>query len=150
VAPPPPDPPRWHRFVLPETIDAATFRVRSATIRISGVTALAADATCGAIEGTPFPCGRTGLFALRMFLQGRTVECYFPPVGDAARIIAPCRVGKTDLGLWLLSAGWAKPDANATEAYRAASAAARCAHRGLWRNEPPPPGCHAAARGGTP
>src|SRR5690606_31300187 len=133
VPPRPPDPPRWRRFFLPRTIDAATFIVGERHIRVSGVAAPAADAECQGSEGAVWPCGRTALHALRMFLRGRAIECFFPPADAVADVIAPCRAGKTDLGLWLLAQGWAKPGAYATDAYRAAAETARCAGRGLWR-----------------
>jgi len=81
-----------------------------------------------------------------MLLRGRAVECFFPPPGEAIEIIAPCRVGATDLGLWLLSQGWGEPDQYATDDYRQAAQAARCAGRGLWRGASPDPSCGNAER----
>jgi endonuclease YncB( thermonuclease family) len=134
--PPPPEPARWHRFYLPETSDAATFKTKGRTIEISGVAPPKPDESCKRADGEAWPCGRTALYALRMFLRGRAVECLYPPA-DAELIIAPCRVGAADLGLWLLTAGWAKPDGNATEAYRTAAHEAACAGKGLWRDARP-------------
>jgi hypothetical protein len=131
----PPDPPRWRRYFLPVTTDAATFAVERQTIRIAGVTPPAVDAVCHFADGSEWPCGRTALHALRMFLRGRAVECYFPFVEGAADITAPCRVGKTDLGLWLLAQGWARPSELATADYVTATARARCARLGLWQGE---------------
>jgi len=133
MPPRPPDPPRWRRFFLPETTNAATFVAGDRTIRIVGVSAPARDATCRQASGAAWPCGRTALHALRMFLRGRAIECFFPHADTAVEITAPCRVGKTDLGLWLLSQGWAKPGQYATDEYRKAADGARCARRGLWR-----------------
>lgn len=130
---PPPDPPRWRRFFLPETTDAATFVVGERTVRIAGVAAPARDATCRRAGSAAWPCGRSALHAIRMFLRGRAVECFFPHADTAVEITSPCRVGKTDLGLWLLAQGWGKPDQYATDAYRKAADDARCARRGLWR-----------------
>lgn len=133
--PPPPEPARWRRFILPETVDAGTFVVDGKrTIHISGVAPPALAETCTVAGGQTWPCGRTALHALRMFLQGRPVECYFPPAGDAVEIVAPCRVGETDIGLWLLGNGWAQPAEFATDDYRQAADAARSAQRGMWRD----------------
>jgi endonuclease YncB( thermonuclease family) len=140
VPPPPPDPARWRRFFLPETRDAATFAADKLTIRISGVAAPAVDQICHAGD-SDWPCGKTALFSFRLFLRGRAVECYFPRPDDASEIVAPCRVGKTDLGLWLLSQGWAKPDGNATDEYRSASHKAACSGLGLWKGEAKPSDC---------
>jgi len=141
-APPrPPDPARWRRFFLPVTTDAATLVVKDLTIHIAGVTALAEDETCPLADGTEWPCGRTALYRFRLFLHGRAVECYFPYAGDVADITAPCRLAKTDLALWLLQQGWVRPSDLATDAYRTASAKARCSHLGIWRDAARPSFC---------
>jgi endonuclease YncB( thermonuclease family) len=147
VPPPPPEPPRWRRFFLPVTIDAATFAVDGRTIAISGVSPPAVGARCPLADGGAWPCGRTALHALRMFLRGRAVECFVPYVEGAVDVVAPCRVGATDLGLWLLEAGWAQPDELATDDYRAAAGAARCAGRGMWRGRAPEAACPARSSG---
>ncbi len=131
--PAPPEPARWRRFFLPETLDAATFRVDRLVIHVSGVAVPPAAGVCPLPDGETWPCGRTALSALRSFVRSRAVECYFPKPDGLEEVIAPCRIGKTDLGSWLLRQGWAKPDANATDEYRAASQDAACAARGLWR-----------------
>jgi endonuclease YncB( thermonuclease family) len=146
--PPPPDPPRWRKFFLPKTSDASTLHVDERTIRISGVTPPAADAVCQRTDGSEWPCGRAALYAFRMFIGGRAVECYFPRVEDAIDITAPCRIGRTDLGQWLTRQGWVMPDDLATDDYRRASEDARCARRGLWRwTEQPATTCPKPAQG---
>jgi hypothetical protein len=133
IPPAPAQPPRWRRFFLPKTTDAATFHTDNRIIRIADVVALASDTHCRQTNGRAWPCGRTALYSLRMFLRGRAVECLFPRSDPATEIIAPCRVGETDLGLWLLSQGWVGAGEFASEEYKEASSAARCARRGLWR-----------------
>ncbi len=141
VPPRPPDPPRWRRYFLPVTTDAATFAVKGLTIRIAGVTPPAADDACALADGSSWPCGRTALTAFRLFLHGRAVECFFPPPGDATDVTAPCRVGGIDLAAWLLGRGWARPSELATGEYRSASATARCARLGMWRETEVPDFC---------
>ena len=141
VPPRPPDPPRWRRYFLPQTTDAATFSVKDATIRIARVTPPAAGDTCPAADGNAWPCSQSALYALRRFLHGRAIECFFPYAEGVADVTAPCRVGNTDLGLWLLTAGWARPSKLATDAYVAASNTARCERRGIWRSAAPPASC---------
>ncbi len=145
LPPRPPDPPRWRRFFLPATADAATFTVGALSIHIAGVASLAPNAGCQA-DGAGWPCGETALFAFRRFLHGRAVECYMtPPEANAKDVTAPCRIGTVDLGAWLLTAGWAKPGEGATDAYRSAAASAACAGLGIWRGEAKPAGCPPAA-----
>ena len=143
VAPPPTPPPeaRWWRFFLPETTDAATFKADGKTIRVAGVDPPPVEAACPLAEGGSWPCGRTALFALRRFLQGRAIECYFPDGGAVTDVTAPCRVASNDIGLWLLAQGWARPNDLATDEYRAAANTALCSGRGIWRGETPPADC---------
>ncbi len=151
IAPPPAPPPkpRWNRFFLPETADSATFRTDGKTIHIAGVEPPPVDATCPLADGAPWPCGRTALYSLRRFLHGRAVECYFPQEDGVTEITAPCRVGTSDIGLWLLAQGWARPDDLATDAYRAAASEALCTGRGIWRGQAPPADCPPPASGGN-
>jgi endonuclease YncB( thermonuclease family) len=143
-APPrPPEPSRWWRFYLPETTDSATFVTEGRTIRVSGVVPPPVDETCGAGDGGAWPCGRMALTGLRLFLRGRAVECYYPLEGDISEIVAPCRVGPTDIGAWLLTQGWATPSDIASDDYRRDFESARCAGRGLWKGEVPPDLCSA-------
>jgi endonuclease YncB( thermonuclease family) len=141
-APPrPPTQPRWWRFFLPVTTDAATFKIKETTIRVAGVEPPPVDANCPVEGGEPWPCGRTALFSLRRFLHGRAIECYFPREDGATDITAPCRVGQSDIGLWLLTQGWARPNDLATDEYRNAASAAVCAQRGIWRGQKPAADC---------
>jgi endonuclease YncB( thermonuclease family) len=148
--PAPPTPPpeaRWWRFFLPATSDAATFAVDGKqTIRVAGVEPPPVDATCPLADGTKWPCGRTALYSLRRFLHGRAIECYFPRIDGVGDITAPCRVGPTDIGLWLLSQGWARPDDLATDEYRGAAKAAVCDQRGIWRGQEPTNDCSGTAQ----
>ena len=136
----PADPPRWQRFFLPVTTDAATFQVDKRTIHIAGVEPPPVAAVCPTAQDK-WPCGETALYSLRMFLHGRAIECYFPNAEGATDITAPCRVGTSDIGLWLLSQGWARPSDLATSQYQQAATDAVCAQRGIWRGQPPDPDC---------
>jgi endonuclease YncB( thermonuclease family) len=141
--PTPPTPPaaaRWQRFFLPATSDAATFVIDKRTIHIAGVEPPPVNATCPVQGAEAWPCGRMALTSLRMFLRGRAVECYFPP-GDATDITAPCRVGTSDIGLWLLDEGWGRPNDLATDDYREATHTAVCGKRGIWREQKPDADC---------
>jgi endonuclease YncB( thermonuclease family) len=140
-APPrPPEPARWQRFFLPVTVDAATFQVEKRTIHIAGVEPPPLAAVCPA-GAEKWPCGRTALYSLRMFLHGRAVECYFPNAEGVTDITAPCRVGNADIGLWLLGQGWARPSDIATGDYEKAATEAVCAQRGIWRGTKPDADC---------
>lgn len=132
VPPPPPDPPRWHRFFLPVTTDAATFVAGNRTIKVAGLVPPPRSKTCTEADGTIWPCGEVALASLRRFLYGRAIECWFG-AADTDPLTVACRVGKTDIGLWLASQGWAASADSAPDAYRKAAENARCARLGLWR-----------------
>ena len=136
-----PQTPRWHRFYLVQTTDAATFDADGMIIRVSGVTSPEVADTCALADGASWPCGRSARHASRMFVRGRAVECYFPFVDSLQEITAPCRVGGADLGLWLVTRGWARTSDLATDAYREAEGQARCSGSGLWRAVPPGADC---------
>lgn len=143
--PPPPEPARWRRFFLPRTADGATFVTKeNLEIKVFGVAPPTIEQTCTRADGEVWPCGRTALFSLRMFLRGRAVECFLPPLDGIDRAIAPCRVGRIDLGRWLVRQGWGLPDDNATEEYQAAAREARCDRLGMWRGAAPEPSCPAS------
>jgi endonuclease YncB( thermonuclease family) len=143
LPPPPPEKPRWHRYFLPETTDAATFLVNDRTIRLAGVDALPRGGVCKLADGDNWPCGTTALFALRRFLGGRAIECFFLGTDRSNPLVAPCRIGRIDIGLWLVTQGWVKPETSAPEDYREAAEAAHCAGLGLWRGSPHETDCPA-------
>ncbi|MCB1488200.1 MAG: thermonuclease family protein [Bauldia sp.] len=149
--PPPPEPPRWRRFYLPKTTDGATFITKDhLVIKVYGVTPPSVDETCRRADGEEWPCGKTALFSLRMFLHGRAVECFLPKLDGIDRAVAPCRVGSIDVGRWLLRQGWATPDENATDEYRTAAHEARCDRLGMWRGSEPAPDCPTRQAEGPP
>lgn len=146
VPPPPPDPPRWRRYFLPETTDAATFRVEGRlVIHVAGVEPPSADDACNLADGTTWPCGRTALFSLRRFLHGRAVECFMVPPGDVTEVTAPCRVGPTDIASWLVAAGWARTAGFPSDDDVAAQKEAQCTGLGIWRGESKPADCPEAS-----
>ena len=140
AAPKPAQAARWQRFFLPVTTDAATFQVEQRTIHVAGVEPPPVAAVCPNGE-EKWPCGRTALTSFRLFLRGRAVECYFPYSDTVTDITAPCRVGTSDIGLWLLKQGWARPSDLATDEYQKAANEAVCAQRGIWRGRPPGADC---------
>jgi endonuclease YncB( thermonuclease family) len=86
-------------------------------------------------DGAEWPCGMVALTSLRRFLRGRAVECYYSGELAGKEIVAPCRVGPTDIGGWLVTQGWAAAAELADISYQQSASDARCARRGLWRDE---------------
>ena len=46
--------------------------------------------------------------AVRLWLRGRALSCVMPPEADRQLLVAGCRLGKQDVGTWLVSNGWAR------------------------------------------
>jgi endonuclease YncB( thermonuclease family) len=132
---PAPEEPRWQRFFLPVATAAGKLSVGKHEVSLAGVVALAPGDACHAGSSPAWACGIAALAAFRLFLHNRAVECFLATTGKSDRVTAPCRVGKTDLGLWLLAQGWAMAAADAPADYVKAADAARCSRHGIWRDE---------------
>ncbi|MFU0503973.1 thermonuclease family protein [Pseudaminobacter sp. NGMCC 1.201702] len=102
------------------------------SITLADIEALDADETCD-FEGKTWPCGARARSAFRAFLRGRAVTCDVPPKPDGAVTPTTCRLGKQDVGAWLVENGWARATAGP---YADASENARSAGKGMFG--PPP------------
>lgn len=113
--------------------DAGSLQADGAVIRLAGIAARAADATCKDAAGKTWRCGAAAKAALAKLIRTRAVTCTLPKSGEEKSFIARCSVGGTDLSTWVLRQGWAEPqDANEAPLAAAASAA-RQERLGLWR-----------------
>ncbi len=135
VPAPPPSPPRWHRFFRPLIVEAGLFNAKGRSIRLSGLEPLHADAKCTGNGGSEWSCGHAALMELRRLVRSRAIECNFSAGMTDSVLVVPCRVAATDLALWLAEQGWARPAADASPEIHAATRAARCAGRGIWRDQ---------------
>lgn len=120
---------RYFRVVVE---DAGTLRAGRRTIRLAGIEAPAADATCTDEAGTEWPCGRAARAQLNLFLRGRAIDCATVSEGNEA-ITATCRTGGEDIAAWLVDQGWAR--AGEESRYSDAARAARSDGRGLFQRE---------------
>jgi len=78
-------------------------------IIIAGVDPVDNDEVCTSATGAKWPCGRSARAAFRGFLRGRAVTCEFPSGEVPDEVTASCRLGRTDIGAWLVSNGWGRP-----------------------------------------
>ena len=115
------------------------------TVRLAGLVPLSGDRQCHPVEaGDPaaeVACARLALTALRRRVRALGVECRVSADDPADPIVAPCRIGTTDLGLWLIEQGWAEAAAKAPEGYKQAETEARCLRLGIWQQDPVPADC---------
>ncbi len=112
---------------------AGVLAAKNATVQVDGIEIVPAEATCDA-DGRSWPCGMRARAAFRAMLRGRAVTCDVATDADPANAVAPCRVGKQDVGTWLVTNGWAR--ALADGPYADAGKAAREQRKGIFGAPP--------------
>lgn len=135
LPPPTAMPDDWEGTTLyrPVATAAGLFQAMGRTVTVAGTEIVDPDETCS-FEGKSWPCGISARTAFRSFLRGRAITCAVPPEADRDAISADCRIGKQDVGAWLVSNGWARPAANGP--YAEAGKEAQSAAKGIFG--PPP------------
>lgn len=133
---PSPPPPKQGGSPLyrPLSPAAGSIEAMGYSIRLAGIEPLEAEASCD-FEGKAWPCGMRARSAFRAFLRGRAVNCDIAADAQkAASITTTCRLGKQDLGEWLVENGWARAQAGGP--YVKPGEDARAQGKGLYG--PPP------------
>jgi endonuclease YncB( thermonuclease family) len=133
---PSPPPPKQGGDSLYRPLSPAAGRIEAMgySIRLAGIEPLEAEASCD-FEGKAWPCGMRARSAFRAFLRGRAVNCDMAAGTDKAQpVTTSCRLGKQDLGEWLVENGWARAQADGP--YVKLGEDARAQGRGLYG--PPP------------
>ncbi|KQU64013.1 hypothetical protein ASC75_15355 [Aminobacter sp. DSM 101952] len=110
LAPPPKriEPDDWEGTLLyrPVVTSSASFEAMGYTILLSGTKAIGSDQDCE-FEGISWRCGERAMLAFRYWLRGRAPLCQVLPPAERQPVAAACRLGKQDVGAWLVSNGWA-------------------------------------------
>ncbi|MBB3933443.1 endonuclease YncB(thermonuclease family) [Kaistia hirudinis] len=144
AAPPVPEAPDWTTYRRVTIVGAGEIDLGKRRITLAGIAPPPADRQCRLTQqSAERPCAALALLALRQRVRGLGVQCRFAPNAAEDAASADCRIGATDLSLWLIEQGWAEAAADAPAAYGAAEQAARCAAKGLWRGAEPPADCPA-------
>ena len=113
--------------------DAGTLQSGSTTIRLTGITARDADATCKDKKGRNWRCGAAGKSALAHLVHARAVSCELPKSGKPKDFPTRCNVAGIDLSTWVVRQGWAVPADPPEPALAEAAEAAKKDGAGLWR-----------------
>lgn len=113
--------------------DAGTFQSGGTTIRLAGITARDADASCKDKKGRSWRCGAAGRSALAHLIHGRAVSCELPKSGRPKDFPTRCNVAGSDLSTWVVREGWAVPADPPEPALAEAADAAKKDGAGLWR-----------------
>ncbi|QND58621.1 thermonuclease family protein [Mesorhizobium huakuii] len=131
VRPKTPMPQDWRETLLyhPIATSSATFEAMGWKVVISGAQHIGVDQTCS-FRDEAWPCGQRARAAFNAWLRGRALNCFLPPEPERFAIAAPCRLGKQDVGAWLVANGWAM--ARPGGIYGKAEAIARNAEMGVF------------------
>lgn len=131
VRPKTPMPKDWRETLLyrPIATSSATFESTGWTVVISGAQDIDVNQTCS-FRDEAWPCGQRARAAFNAWLRGRALTCVLPPDIERFAIAAPCRLGKQDVGAWLVANGWAM--ALPGGIYGKAEAIARSAGMGVF------------------
>lgn len=108
VRPRTPMPKDWRETLLyrPIATSSATFESMGWKVVISGAQDIDVNQTCS-FRDEAWPCGQRARAAFNAWLRGRALNCFLPPDVERFAIAAPCRLGKQDVGAWLVANGWA-------------------------------------------
>lgn len=132
----PPMPDKWKGTPLYQAVAPAAGRIEAKgySVAVSGVDIIPEDETCTDEDGKSWPCGVRARGAFRALIRQRAVNCVVPPEGGRDLISAPCRIGKVDVGEWLVINGWARPAAGGP--YAEAGEKAKAEKRGIFGKAP--------------
>lgn len=122
------------RYYRIKVRDGGTLQAGKVVIRLSGIAAREADATCKDGNGKSWPCGAAAKTALTRLIRARAVSCALPKGGEHNIFEASCEVAGTDLSTWLVRQGWATPKGPNDAALVEAAAAAKSEKLGLWHS----------------
>lgn len=142
-----PDDWKGTKLFQPVATAAGLIEAKGYSVAISGVDVVGQDETC-TTDGKSWPCGIRARTAFRAFLRGRAVVCTVPPEGGRERIAAECRIGKQDVGRWLVDNGWAR--AGKGGPYVEAGEKAQSARKGIFGSAPNLAGISAVPPAPTP
>ncbi|WP_348642269.1 thermonuclease family protein [Mesorhizobium sp. B2-4-14] len=135
MPPKPKMPDDWNgtKLFQPVAPAAGLIEAKGYSVAVSGIDVVRQDETCTS-DGKSWPCGIRARTAFRAFLRGRAVVCMVPPEGGRDRVAAECRIGKQDVGQWLVENGWAR--ATKGGPYVDAGEKARSRKKGIFGSAP--------------
>jgi endonuclease YncB( thermonuclease family) len=134
------------KLFQPVATAAGFIEAKGYSVVVSGIDVISQEQTC-TDGGKSWDCGIRARTAFRAFLRGRAVVCAVPPEGGRDLISAECRIGKQDIGEWLVENGWAKAAQGGP--YVEAGKKAHAAKKGVFGPAPDlsgPPALPAASR----
>jgi endonuclease YncB( thermonuclease family) len=117
----------------PVTNAAGLFEAMGYTVTVAGTQVVDPGEVCN-FKGESWPCGVRARAAFRAFLRGRAVTCAVPPEAGGGTFAADCRIGKENVGEWLVENGWARAAENGP--YAELGEKAQSAAKGIFGPSP--------------
>lgn len=113
-------------------IDGDTIEIHGQRIRIAGIDAVESDQLCWQAHGRPWRCGQVAALALSDLVGARNVACTAIGQDRYHRLLGMCSVRGVDLGMHMVSAGYAIPYFDRAKLYGIAARHAREGRKGIW------------------
>jgi endonuclease YncB( thermonuclease family) len=120
----------YYRVTVP---NSGTLKAGEVVIKLDGIVARPTDAQCQDDKGKSWPCGAAAKAALMRLVRARAVVCALPETAEQKSFTTRCAVSGTDLSIWMVRQGWAKPIDPPEPALANAARAAKSERIGLWR-----------------
>ena len=98
----------WRGTLLyrPVVTSSASFEAMGYSISVAGTEAVDPGSWCQ-FGGVEWNCGERAMLAFRYWLRGRAPSCRLSHPAGPRTMAAACRLGRQDIGAWLVSNGWA-------------------------------------------
>lgn len=116
-------------------VAAGRIEAHGHVVELPGIRIVEPDRVCRDADGRIWACGMVARTAFRNWLRGRAVECTVAEPPSRETVTSACRLGKKDVGEWLVENGYA--EASAGGPYGEAEDTARAERRGIHASAPP-------------
>ena len=101
-------------------------------VRLYGIDAPELGQMCSTRRGVPFDCGEAARSILERLIGTAEVSCFIYAGLSDGQSVGRCFVGGADLGLAMVSRGWAYTLPSLSNRYVGAQAEAQARRAGLW------------------
>jgi endonuclease YncB( thermonuclease family) len=130
-------------------IDGDTLVLAGTTIRLNGIDAPEAAQTCGARDGTSWPCGAVATAALAKLISSRLVGCKTHGHDRYGRTLGTCYAGGNNLNALMVRRGFARAYTSRSWRYTINEWQAWMDGAGIWAGSSEPPWVFRARRFGS-
>jgi len=116
----------------PAVVDGDTLSIGDTIVRIAGIDAPETDQHCIRDNGDRWNCGKAAGTELKQAIGANPVACKGTERDRYGRLLAKCRIGRIDIGAWLVTRGLAIAYVEYEDTYIKQEAQAKRDKRGIW------------------